>query len=358
MDPAPPPGFNPYTPPVAPLAPAGAGAPPQTGQLNIDGAFGRAFDTMKRFLFRPFDIGKWFVFAFIVWLAELGEGATNLPTNFNLPGRGGTTPAPDFSDALEWLRDNRGTIIAVAVVGGLVVLALGMLVSWLSARGTMMALRAIALDHARLGEHWNETREAAWSYFGFRVLLTVISLPFSVTTAVWAVVAVLDVSAKGAGDFTDYIWAIVPPVALLLVFSLLLAPFHFLGRNLLAPMLLRFGGGLRANWARTTNVVRTSLGGLLLFMLVRMVIAFVQGICETIAVYVTCCIGGLPVLHQFVSAPFTAFERAFTLRVLESLGPEYKLIVEPPAWQPYTQAPYGQPPQPPYPGAPPYPPPR
>lgn len=44
-----------------------------------------------------------------------------------------------------------------------------------------------------------------------------------------------------------------------------------------------------------------------------------------------------------VTAPFTAFERAYTLRVLESLGPQYKLIVEPPAWQP---PPYGQPPPP------------
>jgi hypothetical protein len=101
------------------------------------------------------------------------------------------------------------------------------------------------------------------------------------------------------------------------------------------------------------NVVRTSFGGVILFLLVRMLIAVVQGICETIAIYVTCCIGGLPVLHQVVVAPFTAFERAYTLHVLESLGPEYKLVVEPPPWQP-PQVPYGQPP--PYPGYPPTPP--
>jgi hypothetical protein len=89
------------------------------------------------------------------------------------------------------------------------------------------------------------------------------------------------------------------------------------------------------------------------FLLVRMLIAVVQGICETIAVYVTCCLGGLPVIHQVVTAPFTAFERAYTLHVLESLGPQYKLIVDPPPWQP---PPYGPPPQTPYPGYPPYPP--
>jgi hypothetical protein len=125
-------------------------------------------------------------------------------------------------------------------------------------------------------------------------------------------------------------------------------------------MLLKFGGGLRVNWARTLDVVKTNLGGVVVFLLVRMLIAFVQGIAEQLAVFVTCCIGGLPVIHEVVCAPFHAFERAYTLRVLESLGPEFKLIVDAPPWQPPPAAPpYGQgpypPPQAPYPPYPPYP---
>ena len=356
------PGFNPYAAPVVPPA-AGNGAPPGPGRLSIDGAFGRAFDTMKRFLFGPFNFGKMFVFGFIVWLAEMGEGGTNMPTNFNLPSGGGgggtggrgSTPAPDLGDMFAWLHDNEATVIGLAVLGGVVFVAFSVLAAWLSARGTMMALRAIALDHARLGEHWNETRDPAWAYFGFRMMLTAISLPIVVATLVWGVFAVLAVARTSPADLMDYFWAVLAPVVVLFVSSLLLAPVQFLGRNLLAPMLILFRDGLRANWSRTMNVVRTSFGGVALFVLVRMLIAVVQGICETIAVYITCCIGGLPVLHQVVTAPFTAFERAYTLRVLESLGPQYKLIVEPPAWQP---PPYGQPPQAPYPGAPPYPPPR
>jgi hypothetical protein len=358
-----PPAFNPYSAPVA-LPPPGTGAPPAGGRLSIDGAFGRAFETMKRFLFRPFNFGKVFVFGFIVWLAEMGEGGTSLPTNFNLPsggGGGGAGPsaAPDFSDMLAWLRDHEGMVIGIAVATGAVIIAFSVLAAWIGARGTMMALRAIALDHARLGEHWSETRAAAWSYFGFRMLMGAIGLPIAVGTIVWGIFAFLAVTRTGTSDYMEYVWALLPPVLVMFGTSLLLAPIHFLGRNLLAPMLLVFRDGLRANWSRTMNVVRTSLGGVLLFLLVRMLIAAVQGICETIAVYVTCCIGGLPVLHQVVVAPFTAFERAYTLHVLESLGPEYKLIVEPPPWQPppYGQPPvYGQTPQGQVPGYPPYPP--
>jgi hypothetical protein len=349
-----PPGHNPYAAPLVPSSTApGPGEP--TGRLSIEGAFGRAFETMKRFLFQPFNLGKWFVYGFIVWLAELGEGGTSLPTNFNLPsgggrGGGGSAPVPDFGEAIAWLQENEGTLIAVAIAAVLVIAAFTVLAAWLSARGTMMALRAIALGHTRLGEHWNETRGPAWAYFGFRMLLAAIGLPVGVGTVVWGIYAFLGVSRAGASDFTDYVWALLPPVAVLLVFSVLLAPAHFLGRNLLAPMLLKFGDGLKANWARTLGVVRASFGGVLLFLLVRMLIAVVQGICETIAVYITCCIGGLPVLHQVVSAPLTAFERAYTLRVLESLGADYKLVVDPPPWQPYAQPPPGAPPiYPPYP---------
>jgi hypothetical protein len=359
-----PPGFNPYAAPVAPL-PATPGVPPGQGRLSIDGAFGRAFDTMKRFLFRPFDFGKWFVYGFMAWLAEMGEGGTNIPANnLNLPSGGGggsSGPSPDFGDVLTWLEDNRATVIGVVVAFGVVAIGFGILASWLSARGTMMTLRAVALDHSRLGEHWNQTRAAAWSYFGFRMLLAAISTPIVVGTLVWGVFAFLAEAKASPSDPMDYLWALLPPVAVLLVSSMLLAPIHFLGRNLLAPMLLIFRDGLRASWSRTMNVVRTSFGGVLLFLLVRMLIAFVQGIGETIAIYITCCIGGLPVVHQVVSAPLTVFERAYTLCVLESLGPEYKLIVEPPPWQPNPLPPYGGPPgaypaPPAYPGAPPYPP--
>ncbi|HEY8039680.1 MAG TPA: hypothetical protein VIF15_07795 [Polyangiaceae bacterium] len=361
---SPPPGFNPYAPPQA-SAPVGAvdpSAPP--APLRLEGAFGRAFDVVRAFLFAPFQFGKWFVFGFIVWLVELGEGGTSVPTNFNSFGRGGFGPGggggggsgsggpmPDLHDAFDWLRDNLAAVVAIGIAATLLFVALTLLFMWLSARGTMMAYRAVALNHARLGEHWKETREAAWSYLGFRLLLAAIGTPISLGAVVWAVWAFVLVAQSGATDLGPYVAALAPPVILLVVVALLLAPINFLGRNLLAPMLLKSGGGLRASWSRVMAVVRTSLGGVVVFLLVRMLIAVVQGIGEMISIYITCCLGALPVIHQVVCAPFHVFERAYTLRVLESLGPEYKLIVDPPPWQPYPQ--YAQPYPPPYPQQPP-----
>jgi hypothetical protein len=344
--------INPYAPPVAAVLPSGAGADPAPpGQLRIDGAFGRAFETMKQFLFRPFHIGKWFAFGFIAWLYDVGEGngVPNL-SGFNNLGGGGSggtgggsgEALPDMSEVIAWIREHATAVVAIVIATALVGAALTALFFWLGARGTMMTLRAVALGHARVGEHWRATREAAWSYFGFKMLLWVITVPMTLGLLVWAGLAVYPFLQSGSPKADELLYALVPPIIGIVVVVLISVPFAFLGRNVLAPMLLACGGGLRANWRRTVSVVTTSPGGVFLFMLVRMLIAFVQGIAEVLAIYCTCCIGWIPVLHQTICAPLNAFERAYTLRVLESLGPAYKLIVDPPEVQ-APPNPYGPP---------------
>jgi hypothetical protein len=304
---------------------------------------------MKDFLFRPFDIGKWFAFGLMGWIYDLGEGGgtPNLPGLGNLGGGGSGGSGsgsgggmPDMSEAIGWVRDHAAAVVAGAIAAAVAVVALSALVLWLGARGAMMTLRAVALGHARVGEHWKATREAAWSYFGFKMLLWGITGPITLGLLVWAVLAVYPYLQGGSPNVDELVYAVVPPFLGIFVVALVSAPFAFLGRNVLAPILLAFGGGLRANWRRTASVVKTSVGGVFLFMVVRTLIAFVQGIAELLAVYCTCCIGAFPVLHQTICAPLKAFERAYTLRVLESLGPAYKLIVDAPRPQPPPN-PYG-----------------
>src|SRR5260370_18454482 len=84
--PSAPSGFNPYAPPApfaqTSAAPFGAGGEPsRPGPLRVEGAIERALEQVKRFLFRPFDMGKWFAFGFIAFLAECGEGGSPVPFN-------------------------------------------------------------------------------------------------------------------------------------------------------------------------------------------------------------------------------------------------------------------------------------
>src|SRR5437879_9742620 len=50
-------------------------------KIEIFKPFGEAFELMKRILFQPFDVKKWFVIGFAAWLANLGSGALNYQYN-------------------------------------------------------------------------------------------------------------------------------------------------------------------------------------------------------------------------------------------------------------------------------------
>src|SRR5438034_6803059 len=43
-------------------------------KIEIFKPFGEAFELMKKILFRPFDLKKWFVIGFAAWLSNLGSG--------------------------------------------------------------------------------------------------------------------------------------------------------------------------------------------------------------------------------------------------------------------------------------------
>ncbi len=44
-------------------------------KIEIFKPFGEAFELMKRILFQPFDVKKWFVIGFAAWLANLGSAS-------------------------------------------------------------------------------------------------------------------------------------------------------------------------------------------------------------------------------------------------------------------------------------------
>ena len=47
----------------------------QPREISVIEPIGAAFEKTKEILFKPFDIGKWFVIGFCAWLATLGNGA-------------------------------------------------------------------------------------------------------------------------------------------------------------------------------------------------------------------------------------------------------------------------------------------
>ena|SRR5436305_6910583 len=96
-------------------------------KIEIFKPFGEAFELMKRILFQPFDLKKWFVIGFAAWLANLGGGG-----GFNYPSDRGEQ-VKKVNDAISQIP--HPILLAGIVFVTVLVLVLIVVFAWLRARG-------------------------------------------------------------------------------------------------------------------------------------------------------------------------------------------------------------------------------
>jgi hypothetical protein len=110
-------------------------------EINVVEPISPALEQVKRVLFRPFDLGKWFVIGFCAWLARLGEGGG---FNFHVPAGGNNHGCAefhhDFEQAKNYVLSNLEWIIPLTAFLVVICLGLGLLILWLNSRGKFMFL--------------------------------------------------------------------------------------------------------------------------------------------------------------------------------------------------------------------------
>jgi hypothetical protein len=316
--------------------------------MRVTESMGPAWETMKRILFRPFNIGTWFSFGFVFFLQSCIEGGGG--QSFNMPGGNGSgshggshdgdtgnnlagiahdvgaSLASPFRHLLGGGPDapDAGLVLVIAVVALLVAIPLVILMYWLGTRGQMMAIRSVAMGQANVGEQWNATRDAGGMLFKFHLAMAGIGM-------------VLFVPLIGGGAFLALptirdgvpIENILPALIGIGVVALLaLIPLALVGamaRNFVAPIMLKHGVGAREGWKRFWAVGRNHVGAIFLFYILRLLVGIGASIVGVVAGLATCCLGLLPVLHQTLMAPYYVFERAWTLEVLASMSPDFDI---------------------------------
>ena len=107
------------------------------------------------------------------------HGFNNAFNNNNSNNNGG--PAGDslrhgYHQARDFVLDNLDWIIPVAAAAMILLLALWLVILWLSSRGNFMFLHCVALDKAEVGEPWNKFGREANSLFWFRLGLGLIGM--------------------------------------------------------------------------------------------------------------------------------------------------------------------------------------
>ncbi|MCS7312912.1 MAG: hypothetical protein NZ742_08375 [Acidobacteria bacterium] len=329
-----------------------------------------AWSHVRQVLFRPFGVGRWLTFGFWSFLQGLGEGGFSI----GLPDFWGHRWAEQLDRAvlLEVLRRVSEYLPAVlAICGILLVLGIGfvLLLMWLSARGTFAYLDCIATNRPEVRRPWREHRAIAHSYFILRVIFGLVALAIMVALTVPVGVLVMSRLRTGEGlratsaevsrsfSFEWSRWdagygmaiqasdadedrASIDPVVLIVLivgFALLIlvvlasTVFNVLLVDFVVPVqyLMKVGAfeALKIVW----TLMVSHLGGFVLYLIVRLVLASAIG-CGIFAVgCLTCgaffCITAIPVLSQTVLQPVYALFRTFPLFVLRQFGPEWDVFV-------------------------------
>ncbi|MCP4645983.1 MAG: hypothetical protein GY851_36400 [bacterium] len=304
-------------------------------RMDVFASFSIALEQTKRILFRPFDINRWFSFGIIIFIAGLAQGGGG-GCNFNYNMGGGNAGGPgsfDMSEELlqfeSWVMENLSLVLAVGLLLGALMIAVWLLLIWLNSRGKMMLIRAVAQSREGIGENWRETQRIAWSLFLFQAFLSLVTTTAMLIVLAGAYSAFREVALAGPTSIMAMFGGLVPFIIMMVVVVVPMWLIRVLLTCFVTPLMYHFDIRCLEAWGAFRHVSQGNVVPILGFLMLRLVYSIGKGIAATLAGCITCCIGGLPVIHQTLFAPYYVFDRAFSMYVLQSAGPDYEMILEP-----------------------------
>ena len=284
-------------------------------KIEIIKPFGEAFELMKKILFQPFELRKWFVIGFAAWLSHLGGGNYNFQFN-----RGSDwQSAPGFQAFREtinqiphWLLVS-GLIALVTLIVGLVIVF-----AWLRARGRFMFIDCVLKNRGAIVEPWREFRRQGNSYFLFVLLIGLIMM-FIACVAVlpFLVPFIRGVTFRQHEAYFICMIALWAVVLFFFVFAWALIS-HFM-----VPVMYRrrcrAGEGFRA----AVSLIAAYPGEITLYCLFWIALAIASVVVGCATILATCCIALIPYIGTVVMLPIFVCLRAFGLLFLRQFGPDY-----------------------------------
>jgi hypothetical protein len=303
--------------------------------MSVTLPVGQALDRVKKVLFQPFDIGRWFLIGFCAWLAYLGEGGGSFPGNYHFGdrhGHGGQSIRQGLDQARDYVLHNLAWIVPLVIALVLVSLSLWVLMLWLSSRGRFMFLHCVALNAAEVRAPWARFASAADSLFLFRLVIALAGLAMMLPLVVGLLLVVLRMVFRQAVSPGGVL------LAALFVFAMIAVGIVFwiikrLTTDFVVPLqFLRQSRCLDA-WRELGGLLRGNLGNLVLYFLFRILLAIAITVVVVAIVLGTCCLAGclfaLPYLGTVFLLPILVFERAYSLHYLAQLGPDYDVFPSP-----------------------------
>jgi hypothetical protein len=298
---------------------------PQETPISVIDPISPAIERVKTILFRPFDIGKWFVIGFCAWLAFLGEGGG---PNFNFSGgqqRGGFSPEEAMDHAKDFVVSNLYWIVPVVITVALILIIIGFIITWLSSRGRFMFLHCVALNKAEVVAPWHKFRKQGNSLFLFRVVLGLISFAVvMMLIAMLVVIGILLFAGRGDPNPLPIILMVLLALCLIIPTAIIFALIGKFTQDFVVPIMFLREGTCVASWREFWPLLTGNKGKFAIYILFQILIALAVGIVVMACVCITCCCLGcflaIPYVGTVILLPILVFDRSYSLLYLRQYG--------------------------------------
>ena len=296
-------------------------------------AISPAVQHVRRILFQPFDFGTWLTLGFLSFLQILGEGGGYY--SFKFPGSHRADVPERMKEAISWVSMHWTLVAILGFFGIFFVLALGVLFLWLSARATFCYIDDISTQRAEITRPWNEHRQIADSYFFWRLVFAIVCLIVALMFIVPIGVSIWNLVQNDSEISIPRVLFGSGVVVMLLPFLGIFVICVTVAKVLLVDFVAPIQYLRRVKCSEAVRVVidmvKTYPGDILLYLILKLVMAIVIYCGVMLVGCLLCCIPfccmALPIVGQLFTGvalqPIFAFKRSFSLFFLRGFGPEF-----------------------------------
>ncbi|MHC4125703.1 MAG: DUF7544 domain-containing protein [Planctomycetota bacterium] len=300
----------------------------EPSRISVIDPISPAIKRAKLLLFKPFDISKWFTIGFCAWLAYLGSGGGGGGSHYNVPGGSREQQAPiaeGINTANEFILDNLLWIIPVVVIVAVIIIGIGLLITWLNSRGRFMFLHCVAANKSEVKVPWHKFRKHGNSLFLFRVVLGIISFVIAVVPALGIVLLIIAMvtgtvpnAASIAGIVVFGLIITALSIALFLVKKFML--------DFVVPIMFLQTASCVAGWRQFLAILSANKARFALYILFQIVIAIAIGAIILLGFCIGCCLCCaslllfIPYIGTVILLPLLVFKRAYSLYYLRQYG--------------------------------------
>lgn len=297
--------------------------------IEFGNPLSKGFERMKKALFHPFDIGKWFTLGFTAFLAGLtdcnGHGGGNYSSNHH----------NDWETFFQFPQMARDWMVAHPFFSGLIitgiitVVIISVIFTWLSSRGKFMFLYNVVNNSAEVSKPWHEFKKEGNSLFIWRFIFGLLAFGVLIIFLIYCFETCKEIYFNDIRGVAEA-WAIFNMITIFLGYLIIVGYISVLLNDFVVPVMYKHKSGILQGWSKFFTVFRRRPGYFILYGLFLFVLKILVIVILLVACVLTCCIGFLLLLIPYINAvlllPVSFTFRAFSIEFLGQFGDEFNLF--------------------------------